>query len=65
MTSLAGHHAVVTGGAKGIGRAIADALARRGAKVSVMSRTASRQALPYLAIDVDVTDEEAIEAAFG
>ena len=65
MTSLAGHHAVVTGGAKGIGRAIADALAGRGAKVSVMSRTASRHALPYLAIDVDVTDEEAIEAAFG
>jgi len=63
--SIRGRHAVVTGGGKGIGRAISDALAERGARVSVFSRTASQQPLPYLSIDVDITDESAIERAFA
>jgi NAD(P)-dependent dehydrogenase (short-subunit alcohol dehydrogenase family) len=40
VTSLAGHHAVVTGGGRGIGAAIAGALAARGVHVTVMGRTA-------------------------
>ena len=38
---LAGQHAVVTGGGRGIGAAIAGALAARGVHVTVMARTAS------------------------
>jgi 3-oxoacyl-[acyl-carrier protein] reductase len=36
MTDLAGHRAVVTGGARGIGRAIADRLAADGAQVAIV-----------------------------
>lgn len=64
MTEIAGQHAVVTGGAKGIGRTIADALAERGANVTVMSRTATQHELPYARLDVDVSDETAVAEAF-
>jgi NAD(P)-dependent dehydrogenase (short-subunit alcohol dehydrogenase family) len=39
---LAGQHAVVTGGSRGIGLAIAEALASRGASVSLVGRDRSR-----------------------
>jgi NAD(P)-dependent dehydrogenase (short-subunit alcohol dehydrogenase family) len=54
--SLAGKHAVVTGGARGIGRAAAELLERRGARVSVVSRSAG--------IRADVTDEAQVQKAF-
>jgi 3-oxoacyl-[acyl-carrier protein] reductase len=73
---LAGATAVVTGGSKGMGRAVADVLAGDGARVAVMAR--GREALDEtvsslraagspdaVGISVDMTDAGSIEAAFG
>ncbi|MEJ7931102.1 SDR family oxidoreductase [Ramlibacter sp. AN1015] len=65
---------VVTGGSAGVGRAIADACARRGAKVAVLAREPQRLeqtrsallalgAEQVLAIPTDVADEAQVEAA--
>jgi NAD(P)-dependent dehydrogenase (short-subunit alcohol dehydrogenase family) len=68
---LAGRHAVVTGGGRGIGAAIAGALATAGAELTVMGRNLSAlqdkaAALPIAqAIACDVTDEPAVAAAFA
>ena len=74
MSSLRGEHAVVTGAGRGIGAAIARALAAQGAKVSLFGRT--RGSLDKLAADLngstetfvavaDVTDGSALQAAFA
>lgn len=73
---LAGRHAVVTGASRGIGAAIAHALARLGADLTLMSR--DREALITVAfaladqhrvearpITLDVTDEASVAEAFG
>jgi len=74
MSKLAGQHAVVTGGGRGIGAAIAQALAKNGARVTVMGR--SREALlsqtaklgshgGAQAIEVDVTEPDSVKRAFA
>src|SRR5262245_48897651 len=68
MPPLDGRHALVTGGGRGIGRAIAAALTGAGAKVTVLGRDETRLAEAEKAGDAagyvvaDVTDEHAVRA---
>lgn len=73
---LDGQHAVVTGGSRGIGAAIAHALAERGGKVTIMSRKLDElekqaQSLrndlgaTVSALACDVTDSRSIRNAFA
>jgi len=62
---LSGKHAVVTGGARGIGEAIARALAQHGARISVVSRQPSAVAAEFMTAEADVSDEDAVRAAFA
>jgi 3-hydroxybutyrate dehydrogenase len=69
---LSGRHALVTGGGRGIGAAIAGALAAAGARVTLLGRTASEleataASLPggARAVTADVTDAKQVERAFG
>ena len=61
-----GARIMVTGGARGIGRAIADAFAARGARVCILDRDAMPQApAGWLCVAGSVADEAAVEAAFA
>lgn len=69
--ALAGHHALVTGGGRGIGAAIAASLADAGARVTILGRTEAELAAwvartpGATAVTADVTDPAAVERAFG
>ena len=73
---LEGKHAIVTGGSRGIGAAVAAALARRGAALTLMARSAdalARQAealgrefgVRVSALACDVSDDASVAAAFA
>ncbi len=71
--SLSGMHAVVTGASRGIGAAIAQALARRGATLSLFARSkdslaatlAALGSVKAQAIAADVADLASVQAAFA
>ena len=75
MAGLEGRVSIVTGASRGIGRAIARALAAEGAHVVLASRDAARlgEALAQIqasggkgeAVAVDVSDRASVEAAFA
>lgn len=73
-SALAGRHAVVTGGGRGIGAAIARALAGQGARITLMGRSAAtleqeavllRELTEVHCVTVDVADAESVSAAFA
>jgi NAD(P)-dependent dehydrogenase (short-subunit alcohol dehydrogenase family) len=72
---LEGQHAVVTGASRGIGAAIAAALARRGANLTLMSRSVDEMerkaelirvdcGATVTVLECDVTDDMSVRAAF-
>lgn len=68
--ALEGKHAVVTGGGRGIGAAIAGALAAQGAILTIMGRDAVRlkahaQVLGASDVAVDIADPDSVAAAFA
>lgn len=72
MSGLAGRTALVTGGGRGIGRAIALDLAAAGARVVVASRTkgeleavAAEARTPAAAVTADVADPASVRALFA
>ncbi|WCH96998.1 SDR family NAD(P)-dependent oxidoreductase [Streptomyces moderatus] len=63
MSDFDGLKALVTGGASGIGRATAELLAARGARVAVLDLDPSSVDKPLLAFRADVTDDISVREA--
>ncbi|MER6120754.1 SDR family oxidoreductase [Streptomyces sp. A0642] len=58
-----GMNALVTGGASGIGAAVANQLAGRGARVAILDRETAGAPEGVLALEADVTDDDAVREA--
>jgi NAD(P)-dependent dehydrogenase (short-subunit alcohol dehydrogenase family) len=70
MQRFAGRHVVVTGGGKGIGRAIAERLAAEGATLTLLARDLERlrevaRPIDAAAAACDVRDRDQVDAAFA
>ncbi|MEU0281148.1 SDR family NAD(P)-dependent oxidoreductase [Streptomyces sp. NPDC088147] len=63
VRDFAGLGALVTGGASGIGAAVATLLLARGARVAVLDRETAGAPAGTLALTADVTDDAAVRAA--
>ncbi|MFF4751021.1 SDR family NAD(P)-dependent oxidoreductase [Streptomyces sp. NPDC002514] len=63
MNDFEGLTALVTGGASGIGRATAELLAARGARVAVLDLDPSAVDKPLLGLRADVSDDASVRAA--
>jgi NAD(P)-dependent dehydrogenase (short-subunit alcohol dehydrogenase family) len=63
MSDFEGLKALVTGGASGIGRATAELLAERGARVAVLDLDPSPAGKPLLGHRADVTDDASVREA--
>ncbi|MGJ8602811.1 MAG: L-iditol 2-dehydrogenase [Marivita sp.] len=70
MTRLTGKTALITGAARGIGRAFAEAYVREGARVAIgdiditrAEQTASEIGANAIAVEMDVTNQASIDAA--
>ncbi len=61
MPALEGKSAVVTGASSGIGAAVAQTLAREGARVVGGARRVARIAAPVAPVELDVTDPQSSE----
>ena len=72
MTRLKGRSALITGSARGIGRAFAEAYIREGARVAIADinierarATASEIGPAAYAVEIDVTRQDSIDAAIA
>ncbi|WP_426626044.1 SDR family NAD(P)-dependent oxidoreductase [Leifsonia sp. McL0607] len=63
MSEFEGLVAAVTGGASGLGKAIADELASRGARVYALDLDASGVEAPHVAVRCDIGDDESVRSA--
>lgn len=63
MNDFEGLTALVTGGASGIGRATAELLAERGARVAVLDLNPDAVDKPLIGLRADVTDDASVRAA--
>ena len=65
MSEFDGLVAVVTGGASGLGKAIADELASRGARVYALDLDASAVVAPHIGVRCDIGDDESVRSAIA
>ena len=65
MSEFDGLVAVVTGGASGLGKAIADELAAQGARVYALDLNVAAVAAPHTGVRCDIGDDESVRSAIA